>query len=540
MREESSSTRGFMILSFAGIFAKVLSAFYVPLLNRIIGVEGVGMYSRSYDIFMFVYAITSMGCQPAVAKVVAELKALGNERDTIKALKISRKVYGLIGGALTIILLLFAYPIAKIGEIQNSTFAIMFLAPSILLTAVLSAYRGYFQGKNEMSGIAISQILEQLLNVFVSLLFAFLLYHISLPMGAAGGTIGTSVGAVFAIFYLVYIYDKRKFEEEALNSSKTGRRITSKAILRKLVRYAFPITLSAGIQNFGGMIDMMNVSRRLIHAGFTKAQSDTLYGLLYNYKVLIGVPLIIVTALTTIVLPAVSKASALKDRKSIRRSANFAFRITFAITIPSAVGLTVLNKDIYTLLYQSDKGAYIMEYGAFILVLTAIAQLQSVILQGISQFYPMIISFSIGIFLKIVANFILVGIPSINILGVLIGNFLCYFVPILINHRILTRSIRYKVPMLKNCVKPILASICMAIVIFILKQPINVLGGFLGSSRIVMYLYTVIYTLVLVAIGGFVYLYIMILLGGIRKLDIESISPRVYTMLPKFMRRKLM
>lgn len=123
MSEGSSSTKGFMILSLAGIFAKVLSAFYVPLLNKIIGVEGVGIYSRSYDIFMFVYAITSMGCQPAVAKVVAELRALGNERDAIKALKVSRKTYGIIGGALTIILMLLAYPIAKIGEIQNSTFA---------------------------------------------------------------------------------------------------------------------------------------------------------------------------------------------------------------------------------------------------------------------------------------------------------------------------------------------------------------------------------------------------------------------------------
>ncbi|MGG7076772.1 putative polysaccharide biosynthesis protein [Clostridium sardiniense] len=540
MREESSSTRGFMILSLAGIFAKVLSAFYVPLLNRIIGVEGVGMYSRSYDIFMFVYAITSMGCQPAVAKVVAELRALGNERDAIKALKISRKVYGLIGGALTIILLLLAYPIAKVGEIENSTFAIMFLAPSIFLTAILSAYRGYFQGKNEMTGIAVSQVLEQLLNVFISLLFAFLLYHINIQMGAAGGTVGTSVGAIVAIFYLVYIYDKKKFEEVAYNSPKTGKRITSKTILRKLIRYGFPITLSAGIQNFGGMVDMMNVSRRLIHAGFTQTQSDSLYGLLYNYKVLIGVPLIIVTALTTIVLPAVSRASALKDRKSIRRSANFAFRVTFAITVPAAVGLAVLNTDIYTLLYQSDKGAYIMEYGSFILVFTAIAQVQSVILQGISQFYPMIMSFAVGIVIKIIANYILVGIPSINILGVLVGNFLSFFVPVIINHRILTRSIRYKVPLIRNCVKPVIASICMAIVILILKQPILIIGGFIGTSKIVMYLYTVIYTILLVGIGGLVYLYIMVSLGGIRKLDIEALSPRIYTMLPRFIRKKLM
>ncbi len=539
MSEESSSTKGFMILSLAGIFAKVLSAFYVPLLNKIIGVEGVGIYSRSYDIFMFVYAITSMGCQPAVAKVVAELRALGNERDAIKALKVSRKTYGIIGGVLTILLILLAYPIAKIGEIQNSTFAIMFLAPSIFLTAILSAYRGYFQGKNEMTGIAISQVLEQFLNIFISLLFAFILYKISIQLGAAGGTVGTSIGAVIAIFYLIYVYDKKRFEDIAYRTTTQEKKVSSKAILRKLLRYAFPITLSAGIQNFGGMIDMMNVSRRLIHAGFTQTQSDSLYGLLYNYKVLIGVPLIIVTALTTIVLPAVSRAYALKDRKAIRKNANFAFRIAFAITIPSAVGLAVLNNDVYTLLYQSDRGAYIMQFGSFILVFTAIAQLQSVILQGISQFYPMIISFSVGIVLKIVANYIFVGIPSINILGVLVGNFLCYLAPVIINHKILTKSIRYKIPLIRNCIKPIIASACMAVVIIVLKQPIAIISGFIGPSRAIMYLYTLVYTIILVGIGGLVYLYLMITLGGIRKLDVEAMSPKIYTKLPRFIRKKL-
>lgn len=147
MKEGTSSAKGFMILSFAGIFAKILAVFNTPLLNRIIGVQGMGMYSRSYDVFMFVYAITSMGCQPAIAKVVAEFMARDNEKGAEKTLKISRLVYGIIGLTLMILLMFLAYPIAKIGKITNSTYAIMFLAPSVFFTSVLSAYRGYFQGK---------------------------------------------------------------------------------------------------------------------------------------------------------------------------------------------------------------------------------------------------------------------------------------------------------------------------------------------------------------------------------------------------------
>ncbi len=43
MKEGTSSAKGFMILSFAGIFAKILAVFNTPLLNRIIGVQGMGI-----------------------------------------------------------------------------------------------------------------------------------------------------------------------------------------------------------------------------------------------------------------------------------------------------------------------------------------------------------------------------------------------------------------------------------------------------------------------------------------------------------------
>ncbi|WP_024613554.1 polysaccharide biosynthesis protein [Clostridium sp. Ade.TY] len=536
MKEGTSSAKGFMILSFAGIFAKILAVFNTPLLNRIIGVQGMGMYSRSYDVFMFVYAITSMGCQPAVAKVVAEFMARDNEKGAEKTLKISRLVYGIIGLTLMILLVVLAYPIAKIGKITNSTYAIMFLAPSVFFTSVLSAYRGYFQGKNEMTGIAISQIIEQILNVFISLLCAYILSKISLQMGAAGGTIGTSVGAIIAILYLFYFYNKKKEEENFLNGAKEKREVTTKVILRKLFRYGFPITLSAGIQNLGGLVDMMNVGRRLIHAGFTSIQSDALYGSLYNYKTLIGVPLIIVTALTTIVLPAVSKAYALRDRETIINNINFSIRVALILTIPAAVGLTVLHKDVYAILFKGDNHSYITFYGSFILVFTAIAQLQSVILQGISRFYSMIISFTIGIILKIIANYIFVGITSINILGVLIGNFLCFFVPVVINNKIIYKSINYKISLVKMSIKPIIASVIMGGVIILFKQPIKILEKiFIGYN----FEFILVYTIILVLIGSLIYVYFMVAIGGIKKSDLSFIPNKFYKLIPNFIIKKL-
>ena len=45
--EEKSVGRSFLILSVAGILVKILSAAYTPLLNGIIGKNGIGIYNAS-------------------------------------------------------------------------------------------------------------------------------------------------------------------------------------------------------------------------------------------------------------------------------------------------------------------------------------------------------------------------------------------------------------------------------------------------------------------------------------------------------------
>ena len=235
---------------------------------------------------------------------------------------------------------------------------------------------------------------------------------ISVEYGSAGGTIGTSIGAFVACLYMVYIYGKKKFEEDSIEAQGNNKRVRTKHIIKKLIKYGLPITLSAGLQNFGSLVDMVNVNSRLAVAGFTLQESQVLYGVLGRYKTLLSVPLIIVTALGTTVLPAVAAAMALKDKKEIRRKTTFAFRITFIITIPAAIGLSSLGREVFELLYGTDQGFELMVMGSVVLVLMAVVQIQTVILQSMNKLYFVLGTFSIGIVAKIIANYILVGMPE--------------------------------------------------------------------------------------------------------------------------------
>ena len=165
--------------------------------------------------------------------------------------------------------------------------------------------------------------------------------------------------------------------------------------------YSIPITISAGLQNFGGIVDMVNVSKRLLVAGFSRDAGNVLYGLLGMYRTLYGVPLVIITAIGITVLPALAKSLVLKNRKELKKSISQAFKLTFMIAIPSAVGLSILSSEIYISLFPNNQGANIMLIGSFVMVLMSVTQIQSIVMQGINRLYYILGTFCLGIVIKI-------------------------------------------------------------------------------------------------------------------------------------------
>ena len=521
-----------MILSFAGIFIKILSAAYVPLLTAVIGSDAYASYSISYTIFTFILAVTSLGAQPAITKVVAEYRAVGNSIDALRAMKISRKYMTIIGLFGTIILLVLARPIALASTWDKSILAIMFLSPTILFSCILSVYRGYMQGIEDMETIGISQIVEQIINVVLSLVFAGILIKINEEMGIAGGTVGTTLGAVVAI---IYIYKKRDYEEEAYSSNTSEKRHSEKKIVRKILMYALPITLVAALQNSSPLVDAMIVKRRLATSGIPKASLEVTYAYLSYFNTLLYVPLALVTALSTAIFPKVISAYTCKNRKELRSNISYSYRITFMITIPSLVGLSVLSKEVFLMLFGLNEGYELLMYGSIVLVFMSITTIQNTILQGVNKLYLVLSTAFIGVVLKLILDFILVAIPEVNIFGAVIASLVSYLVPAIINHRNLRMIFRVRVPIIKLSITSIIASLAMGLAIVGIRMPIDRLINIFEGGRLMIS----IATLVMVAIGGMVYLIIMILIGGIRKTDLDLISPKIYRIMPRFLRKMM-
>ncbi len=528
MRDQSVA-KGFAILSLAGIFVKILSLLYIPFLLAIIGEEGNGIYAAAYQVYVLAYVLANSGIPVGISKHVAELVALKNYRDAVRSFKISRFILLLLGAFISILMFALAKPIAKAIHFEKSYLSILALSPTLLFTSVASAYRGYFQGRGNMTPTAVSQVIEQIVHIAFSLIFAALFLQYGLEAACAGGTLGTALGALAsAIFLILYYRKNRKFIVPKGYKQENIQRYTFKQLASRILRYSFPITLSIGMQYAGNLVDVANIKVRLLAAGFSDARATEMYNYLYKYQQLLNAPIAVVAALGSTILPAISAAVALKDRQLVKRRVDFAFRSCFIITIPSAMGLAVLSEPIFQLL-KYGYGSYLMTYGSICLVLLAVVQVQTSILQGSGKFYTVILHLFLGIIGKIVTNYYFVAIPQINIKGAILGSVVSYCIPILLNTIALKKSLKISLDYPSYITKPAVASAVMGTTIFFLHIYLSSL--FRLSAR--SYFANVTATVITIAIGAGIYFAVMIIVGGITQEDLNFLPKSFKRFIPR-------
>ncbi|MDP4088962.1 MAG: polysaccharide biosynthesis protein [Bacillota bacterium] len=540
MREQST-TKGFAVLSAASIVVKLLSLFYLPFLSIILDNEGLANYSYTYQIFALIYVLTNSGIPVAISKMVSELIAQQNYKDAVKAFKLARFLLLLLGLGMSLLMILLAGPLTRSAGLPDAYLSVVALAPTVLITSVVSAYRGYFQGRGNMTPTAVSQVGEQVINTVFSLMFAALLIKVSMKAGVVGGTIGTTLGALFAGIYLVIKYEKsRKYRIPKDVATAEITRLPNRVLLRRILNYGVPITLSVGLQNAGSLVDSSIMVPRLIVSGLKDVIARQKFAILAQLNPLINVPITVISALSAAVLPAISAAAAVDDRKRVQSKINQALKLCFMVSIPSAVGLAVLSNPIFSTLFNkypeySKIGAYLLKFGSIVVVLMSVVQIQTTILQSIGKMYIVTASMVFGIIFKIVCDYVLVAVPSINLLGAVIGNIICFTVPLIINSWFIRKWTKYKLDLSKYSIRPIVASAFMGVIVYMIYFTLETF--MIGShTRAVVKVIPLLFS---IGVGGFVYIYGLILVGGITRKDMDSLSPRITRLIPNFMKERM-
>lgn len=531
-KKKDSFLKGALILGAAGVIVKILGAFFrIPLAN-LIGAEGMSYYQSVYPIYTLFLTIATAGFPTAVAKLVSEKVAVGDYKGANKVFKVSHTVL-FVTGIIAFGILFFGaeYIVTVIIKNPEALYSMKAIAPALLFVPAMSAYRGYFQGRREMSKYAVSQIIEQVFRVILGLSLAYFLMKTytdkGVVYGAAGAMFGATIGSVASITFLMIIYlansRQRRLEMKASKNFRDERLST---IIKKLLVIAIPIIIGASVMPLVNLVDSVIVQRRLQEAGFTVLQAKSMFGQLTGMALtIINLPSVITTAMSLSLVPSIAEAYAIGNKAKARKDTKSAIKITLLIVLPAAFGLASLATPIMQLLYPKQPASI----GFILLTLTpcviflGLMQTLTGILQGMGKPMIPVIALAVGMVFKVVISYTLTGIYDINVIGSALGTVVAYFIAAMINLIYVKKAMNIKFSKKEFFIKPLITVTTMFVVV---KLSYGLVSKLLGNN---------IATLISIVIGGIVYVIVLLGLGGIRKEEILTMpkGEKIYKILKK-------
>ncbi len=435
MENKKNFLRGALVLSIAGAISKLLGAVYRIPLARLLGGEGMGLYQMAYPIYTTILALATAGVPVAISVLVSRKETEGYSGDSRKIFRVSLLILFIFGIILTLLVMQSAHFIANnvLGE-PRAYYPIMAVAPAIFFAGLMSVFRGYFQGQQTMIPTAVSQVFEQLFRVTAVLILAFLLFPRGLEYSAAGATFGAVVGGVVGVIVLIIFYISFRSKNKTRGQDLQYSGATSMELAREMITLAIPVSFGAVVFPLVQMLDAIIVPGRLMAINYTTSQATALYGQLSGMAgILIGLPSIFTIAIATSLVPAVSEAVALKDKKLLNIRINNGLRAAMLISFPCAAGLFILAYPICDLLYAAPEAGIPLEILAFSCIMLAAFQLSSAGLQGIGHPEIAMRNLVITGIIKVVLNYTLTSVAILNVRGAALGTVTAFLIGSLLN-----------------------------------------------------------------------------------------------------------
>ena len=460
------------ILAAASLLVRFLGFVYRLPLTNMIGDEGNAIYAGGYYIYTFLLILSSAGLPAAISKLVSERIALRQYRNAHRVFQAALLISTSLGVFFAILLFLTAEKMAVLVQSPDSYYAILTLCPTLVIVAIMSVFRGYFQGMHTMVPTAISQIIEQIFNAFFSVYLAWVFLSVNIPAGltkniplaAAGGTMGTGIGALAGLCVVIFAYCLiRPYLLLRAKRCRQPYEESKRELMGRVLQTAWPIIAGTAVFSITNLIDMVMVMRILMNIGFSQNEAEVLYGQLSGkFVTLTTLPVTISTAVATAALPSIAASVKLREKKQVRRKMALTYRVSMIISVPAAVGISALGPQILAMLFpKASDGGMLLTVGGISIIFLALCQTSTGILQGIGHIKVPVVGAILGAITKVILNAVLIRIPAINVLGAVLSTTGCYLVAGVFDVIMLSRLTGTRFDFTGSFLKPVIGSIAM-------------------------------------------------------------------------------
>ncbi len=484
-RRKETFFQSIVALMFSQIIVKILGLVYkLYLTNKEgFGDEGNAITSAAFQAYSLVLSITSIGVPAAVSKLVAERSGVGDHRGAYKIFRVSLALFSIIGIIGSYMLAISAKFISNnilgMPEVELSLLA---LAPSIFLVSIISVYKGYFNGRQNMRVTAKAQTYDQITKTFITVVVIEISTIVSkitnMAIIVAIANLATTLANIIEFTYLYSFYRKEinniKYEIMMSVHIKTVRTLW---IVKEIIFVSIPMSITPFIGTIGRNFDSTTIISGL-QTNMSYDDAKIQYGIL-NGKVdtLVNFPLSFSGTMSTALIPSIASANSRNTIADVENRINTSLLVGLLIALPTAAVYYFFANDILQLLFpNASSGDALLQISAFTIILLSIEQTIRGVLIGIGENKIPIITAIIDVVIGLILNKTLIPLNNSiigGINGAAIGNLVSNFVVTVIGYFCIKKKVGIKIRK-KNILKAFISTLTFIFVSKIIYTVIKI------------------------------------------------------------------
>jgi len=346
-------------LLFGGAITKILGFILKIIITRLIGTEGIALYSLVTPTYSLFITIAILSYPIAISKCIAE------EKSRSKSILLSVIPVSILINLITILIIYFIAPIVSIHLLkeQRTYYPLLACALTLPFISLSSIVKGYYWGKQRMLPYMVSNVCEQILriSILVYLLPKVITYGLVLTITTIIGV--NVISETFSIIVmLIFIPKGTNIKIKDVHIDKEN--------VKDVYEIAIPTTSSKLVGSIGYFLEPIILTNTLLFVGYPREFILTEYGILNGYSIaLLMLPQFFTQSISTALVPEISKHYKLGDKKKCFRRVKQIMGVSLLIGGSSTLLISLFPEFFLNFIFKTNLGVnYIRVLSPFMLL----------------------------------------------------------------------------------------------------------------------------------------------------------------------------
>lgn len=347
-----------MLLTASGMVLRMMGMGFRVVLSAYLGGEGMGLYQLILALYMVFVSLATAGLQVAATRLAAQSLARGQGMAaTLRGLCTTALAFGT---AAMVAQALLAEPASRylLHDIR-ATAALRVLAPSLPFMAVAATLRGSFLAARRVTPSVVSQLIEQLVRMAVAVAGLRVLAQWGAGYGCAAVVLGNTVSE--GISCLLMMLFAARTPEFVRRDKEPLHPYTRQELYEIVLPVEGSRLLSSGLQAVESSLIPLTLSLYTGSRAVAMAQYGNLKGMALP---LLFFPFSVLSALSGLLMPEITRAHTRGDRKTTRRLIATMLKATGTFSLVAGAAFVAFGAPLAQLVYRdAEVGRYVQVLG---------------------------------------------------------------------------------------------------------------------------------------------------------------------------------